>query len=133
LSIEFRNRTWFEGKHADITLDFERDRGLVNCTVDEPQNVKNSIPSVWDVTNPRLSIVRLHGRNHHTWNKKGLRSSSQRFDYDYKNEELRDLAKQIQSIAAESVHESVHVIFNNNYGDQGQRNARTLAGMIKPD
>lgn len=127
LSIEFRNRTWFEGKHAAITLDFERRHGFVNCTVDEPQNIKNSIPSVWDVTNPKLSVVRLHGRNHHTWNKKGLKTSSQRFDYDYKHEELSGLAKQIESIGAESV----HVIFNNNYGDQGQRNARTLTQMIQ--
>jgi uncharacterized protein YecE (DUF72 family) len=123
LSIEFRNRTWFEGEHERATLDFERSRGLVNVVVDEPQGVTNSIPQVWEVTNAELAIVRLHGRNHATWNKKGLSSSAQRFNYDYTDEELGGLAKQIGSIAASSV----HVIFNNNYEDQGQRNARTLA------
>jgi uncharacterized protein YecE (DUF72 family) len=127
LSIEFRNRTWFEGKHAQVTLDFERERGLVNTIVDEPQGVKNAIPSVWEVTNPKLAIVRLHGRNHATWNQKGLTASSQRFNYDYTDEELGALATQIESIAAESV----HVVFNNNYGDQGQRNARTLNAIVR--
>ena len=64
LSIEFRNKTWFEGKHAQRTLDFERERGLANVVVDEPQGPANTIPSVWEVTTPRLAVVRLHGRNH---------------------------------------------------------------------
>ena len=123
LSIEFRNRTWFEGEHKRQTLDFERARGLVNVVVDEPQGMTNCIPSVWEVTNPELAIVRLHGRNHATWNRKGLSTSAERFNYDYSDEELAGLARQIGAIAASSV----HVIFNNNYEDQGQRNARSLA------
>jgi uncharacterized protein YecE (DUF72 family) len=85
----------------------------------------NTIPSVWEVTNPALAIVRLHGRNHETWNKKGLTSSVQRFDYDY-YDELAELAKKIETISAARV----HVVLNNNYEDQGQRNARTLMGFI---
>jgi len=30
LTVEFRNKTWFEGAHSITTLDFERSRGLVN-------------------------------------------------------------------------------------------------------
>lgn len=127
LSIEFRNRTWFEGRHEAITLDFERKRRLVNVIVDEPQGMANTIPSVWVVTNPALSIVRLHGRNRETWNRKGLSASADRFNYDYNDEELADLGRQIQSIAASSI----HVVFNNNYEDQGQRNARTLTKIIE--
>ena len=87
----------------------------------------NTIPSVWEVTHPELAIVRLHGRNHETWNKKGLISSAQRFNYDYNDEELADLGKKIEAIAAKSV----HVVLNNNYEDQGQRNARTLMGLLE--
>ena len=36
LAVEFRNKSWFEGKHTAMTLDFERERGLVNVIVDEP-------------------------------------------------------------------------------------------------
>ena len=126
ISVEFRNKTWFEGKHAAATLDFERRRNLVNVVVDEPQGTSNSIPQVWAVTNPALSILRLHGRNHETWNKKGLTTSADRFNYDYTDDELRGFAKQIESVGASSV----HVVFNNNYEDQGQRNARTLMTMV---
>ena len=129
LSIEFRNKTWFEGDHEQSTLAFERARSLVNAVVDEPQGMANCIPSVWEVTNPDLAIVRLHGRNHATWNQKGLSSSAQRFNYDYNDEELGGLARQIESIAASSV----HVIFNNNYEDQGQRNAKTLTAIVGAD
>jgi uncharacterized protein YecE (DUF72 family) len=126
LAVEFRNKTWFEGRHAATTLDFERERGLVNVIVDEPQGMANCIPSVWEVTAPELSVVRLHGRNHETWNKKGLSTSADRFNYDYSDEELGDLAKKIAAISAEST----HVVFNNNYEDQGQRNARTLTDFL---
>jgi uncharacterized protein YecE (DUF72 family) len=59
LAVEFRNRTWFEGKHERATLDFERPRGLVNVVVDAPADTPNTVPSVWEVTQPRLAIVRL--------------------------------------------------------------------------
>ncbi|HEY1458787.1 MAG TPA: DUF72 domain-containing protein [Casimicrobiaceae bacterium] len=126
LSVEFRNKTWFEGSHEQSTLKFERALGLVNVVVDEPQGIANYIPPVWQVTNPALSIVRLHGRNHATWNKKGLTSSADRFNYDYSDEELADLATKIGAIEAAST----HVVLNNNYEDQGQRNARTLMRML---
>ena len=64
LAIEFRNRSWFDGeRHTTRTLAFERENGLVNVVVDEPQDVANTIPSVWEMTNPALAVVRLHGRN----------------------------------------------------------------------
>ena len=126
LAIEFRNKSWFEGKHAEVTLAFERERNLVNAIVDEPQEMSNTIPSIWEVTNPDLAIVRLHGRNRETWNRKGLASSAERFNYDYSDDELADLGGKIRALPAASV----HVVFNNNYEDQGQRNARTLMRLI---
>jgi uncharacterized protein YecE (DUF72 family) len=126
LAVEFRNRTWFEGKHAAMTLAFERERRLVNVVVDEPQGMANTIPSVWEATNPALAIVRLHGRNRETWNRKGLSSSAERFNYDYSDDELAELGKKIEAIGAASV----HVVLNNNYEDQGQRNARTLMRLL---
>jgi uncharacterized protein YecE (DUF72 family) len=74
VAVEFRNRTWFNSeRHTTRTLDFERQNGFVNVVVDEPQDIANTIPSAWEVTNAELALVRLHGRNHGTWNKKGLK------------------------------------------------------------
>jgi uncharacterized protein YecE (DUF72 family) len=128
LSIEFRNKTWFEGKHSQETLDFERGRGLANVVVDEPQGLRNTIPSVWEVTTPKLAIVRLHGRNHGTWNHKDLQTSAERFNYDYNTAELTDLATMIRELGTQA--DLTQVIFNNNYEDQGQRNARELTRLL---
>src|SRR6476659_5924855 len=123
LAVEFRDQSWFEGEHRERVLDFERDRGLVNVTVDEPQNARNSIPTVWDVTSPRLAILRMHGQNAATWNVKAD-VASERFNYDYDTEDLAAFVAPILRLEEQAI--EVHVIFNNNYEDQGQRNARTL-------
>src|SRR5438105_9352302 len=129
IAVEFRNRTWFEGdKHTARTLEFERNHELANVVVDEPQGIPNTIPPVWEVTTPALSILRLHGRNHGTWNRKGLTVSSERFNYDYDGDELAELVPSIATLSAKA--ERVHVLFNTNYEDQGQRAARALGQIL---
>jgi len=54
------------------------------------------VPAVWEVTSPELAIVRLHGRNVDTWAKKSLTTSSQRFNYDYSEAELAEIAQSTQ-------------------------------------
>lgn len=131
LATEFRQRTWFDAAHREATLAFERAHGFVHVVVDAPQGFANSVPPVWEVTQPRLAIVRLHGRNAATWNIKGASASSDRFNYDYPDDELAGLAARIRTLSTGA--ERVQVIFNNNYEDQGQRNARTLQRLIAQD
>lgn len=115
-ACEFRHRSWFD-KHTDDTLELLRAHDLVNVIVDEPQGFHNSIPQVWEVTSPHLAILRLHGRNAETWNVKDSSAASDRFNYDYPEEELRTLADLVK-VLAERVSE-VDVVFNNNFEDQG--------------
>jgi uncharacterized protein YecE (DUF72 family) len=98
--------------------------GVVNVTVDEPQGMPNTIPQVWDTTHPTLALVRLHGRNHETWNVQGATAASDRFNYDYTEDELSGMVANIEKLATNVA--TVHVVFNNNFEDQGQRNARSL-------
>jgi uncharacterized protein YecE (DUF72 family) len=129
LAVEFRNKTWFDtDRHTARTLAFERDNGLANVIVDAPQSVASTIPSVWEVTNPSLAIVRLHGRNRETWNRKGLTTSSQRFNYEYGEGELREVAANVRRVSRKA--ERVHVLFNVNYQDQGQRAAKALTSLL---
>lgn len=128
LAFEFRNRTWFDGRHDDRTLAMERDLGVAHVVVDEPQGFASSVPQVWAATSPDLAIVRLHGRNHETWEKTGLSASSERFDYDYSDEELAGLAAPITRLAREA--RELHVVFNNNRDDQGQRNGLSLMKIL---
>jgi uncharacterized protein YecE (DUF72 family) len=129
MAVEFRHASWWTERNRDSTLAFEREHGLVNVIVDGPQGFGSSVPAVWEVTSPDLAIVRMHGRNAETWDKKGLRASSGRFNCDYSDAELKEIAGSIRRLS-ESV-PVVHAVMNNNYQDQGQRNARTLAGFLR--
>ncbi|HEX7381945.1 MAG TPA: DUF72 domain-containing protein [Nevskiaceae bacterium] len=128
LAVEFRHRAWFDARHRESTLAFLREHGLVHVVVDAPQGFSNSVPAVWTATNPALAIVRLHGRNAATWNLRDAESASQRFNYDYADAELTQLGDHIRQLAGRV--ERVQVIFNNNYEDQGQRNARRLRAIL---
>jgi uncharacterized protein YecE (DUF72 family) len=129
LATEFRQHSWFDDKHRAATIERERARGLVHVTVDAPPGKSSAIPTVWAVTNPRLGILRLHGRNEATWDDKAAQAASDRFNYDYSDAELEDIANAVAENA--SGLEQLHIIFNNNYEDQGQRNAKTLEVVIR--
>ena len=125
VAAEFRHQTWFFGQHLEQTLEWERLLGLVHTVVDSPQGFANCVPCVWDVANPELAIVRLHGRNKETWNKKGLAASSARFDYWYSQDELAAMLPEITHLS--TLAQRVHVVFNTNNEDQGQ----VAAGMMR--
>jgi uncharacterized protein YecE (DUF72 family) len=129
LSVEFRHKSWFDGGHAtDSTLAFERELGVVHTVVDGPQGFDNSVPAIWQVTQPGFALLRLHGRNSATWNVKGSTAASDRFNYDYNDGELGEVAEKVTRLALDAV--ATHVIFNNNMEDQGQRNAGTLRRLL---
>jgi uncharacterized protein YecE (DUF72 family) len=129
LAVEFRNLSWFEAAdRVERTLAWERELGVSHVVVDEPQGVGHYVPSVWAVTQPRLAIVRLHGRNTDTWNAKGQASSAERFNYEYDDGELRALAGQMESLAEEAF--ELQVLVNVNYEDQGTRAAQRLTQML---
>jgi uncharacterized protein YecE (DUF72 family) len=128
LSVEFRNSTWFDGDNARKTVAFERELGVVHTIVDGPQGFANCVPAVWETTHPDLALVRLHGRNRETWNIRSAASSS-RFNYWYSTEELTAIKPDILRIADRVG--KVHVLFNTNYEDQGQVNARLMRQLLR--
>ena len=128
LSIEFRHQSWFTQGQAEPTLAFERELGVVHTVVDGPQGFTNSVPAIWAVTHPAFALLRLHGRNTGTWNVKGATAASDRFNYDYPDEELGEVAVPVRRLSHAAL--KTHVVFNNNMEDQGQRNAATLARLI---
>jgi uncharacterized protein YecE (DUF72 family) len=133
VSVEFRHRSWFDGaRRIASTLAFERELDVVHTVVDGPQGFVNSVPAVWETTHADFALVRLHGRNAATWNiaREGT-VASDRFDYDYAEGELMDLASTIVDRLAARAAARVHVVFNNNMEDQGQRNASTLTDLLR--
>lgn len=127
VAVEFRNQTWLVGQAAARTLAWERDLGVVHVVTDEPQGVGNFVPAVWEVTNHDLAIVRLHGRNAETWTGKGLAAASDRFNYDYSDDELVDLGERAAALKSFTV----VVLLNVNYEDQGTRAAQRMQRFIE--
>ena len=130
LSVEFRNKSWFDGDNGAKTVEFERRLGAVHTIVDGPQGFANCVPRVWEVTQPAMALLRLHGRNQDTWNIKASASSS-RFNYWYSGEELAALVPEIRRMA--SLADVLHVVFNTNYEDQGQVNAKLMRQVLAVD
>ena len=54
------------------------------------QGFTGSVPALWEVTSPELALVRLHGRNADTWQKKGLKSTAERLNYLYSDQEPQE-------------------------------------------
>lgn len=128
LAIEFRHRSWLAPQEEGRTLATLRDLGLVYCIVDEPQGATNSVPPIVAVTHPDLAIVRFHGRNQATWNDPTLKGTTERYNYRYTEEELRDWLPAIGEIAQEA--RAVHLLFNNNAGNHAVGNARDLRALL---
>src|SRR5262249_51564425 len=122
------NASWFEAENVEKTIALERELGVVHTIVDAPQGFANSVPSVWEVTHARLALLRLHGRNKKTWNIKAAAAAS-RFDYWYALEELQAMVPEIRNLAG--LADAVHIVFNTNYQDQGQVNARLMRQLLR--
>lgn len=129
VSVEFRHGSWFDERRTASTLALERELGVVHTIVDGPQGFDNSLPQVWEATHPGYAYLRLHGRNTETWDIAGATVASDRFNYDYPDAELGELAHKL--LAFTGIGLQTHVVFNNNLEDQGQRNALSLMRMIR--
>ena len=134
--VEFRHRSWLEEEQRAETLALLEELGASNVVVDAPRTeAKNLVPTVVALTSP-LAYVRMHGRNAATWNVRGG-SASDRFDYLYSDEELREWAGPLADLGRQA--EEVYVLFNNNRWSRGPdgataaqapENARTLRGIL---
>lgn len=127
LAVEFRNKSWFGDGRAEATLAWEQALGVTHVIVDEPQGIGNYAHGVWAVTTPDLALVRLHGNNEDTWKINGP-AASDRFNYEYSDAELEEIALRTAAIAELAL--DVQVVVNVNYEDQGIRAGRRLAEML---
>ena len=127
LAIEFRNGTWLTKENRERTLDFLRQNGLSFVCVDEPQGFRSSVPPVAEVTSS-LAVVRFHGRNRDTWEKRGI-TASERFDYLYSDKELEEWIPKIEHL--ETGTEQVHVLFNNCHDDKAVVNAKQMSELLQ--
>jgi uncharacterized protein YecE (DUF72 family) len=123
VAVEFRHQGWIEGDRREEVLDFLRERGAVFVCVDAPRADHFTIlPPINSITDSRLAFLRCHGRNLDGYLRG--RSVAERFDYDYSEEEVEEIAERAR-VLADSARE-VHAIFNNNARDYAPKAARRM-------
>ena len=126
IAIEFRHNSWLNEKNRERTVKFLTDNNLPFVCVDEPQSFASSVPPVVEVTSD-IGLVRFHGRNTETWEKKGI-TTVERFNYLYNDSELDEWVPKISSMAAKT--SQTHVLFNNCYEDKAVVNARRMKQVL---
>jgi uncharacterized protein YecE (DUF72 family) len=124
LAIEFRNRNWVVDDRLGSTIDFLRRHRTAFVNVDTPAGEHFTImPSdLNEITNPDVTYLRLHGRNARAY--LTGKTVAARFDYNYSDNEIADVAERTRRLAREA--RKVHVIFNNNNLDYAPRAAERL-------
>jgi uncharacterized protein YecE (DUF72 family) len=124
LAIEFRNRNWVIGDQFRETVKFLEQQHAIFVNVDAPAAEHFTIiPSdLNEITNPHLAYLRLHGRNARAY--LTGKTVAARFDYDYTDDEIGEVAKRSKKLARAT--RELHVIFNNNNLDYAPRAAARL-------
>ena len=99
---------------------------MVLASIDGPpvegQKHPTIMPAVDEVTDERLTYLRLHGRDPKAY--LTGRTVAERFHYDYTDGELDEIFAWAEHLAHAS--DAVHVIFNNNARDFAPRAAERL-------
>jgi uncharacterized protein YecE (DUF72 family) len=128
LIVELRNRSWAEPERWGQLCDLLSEARTSVCVVDEPQLGFGSFPRLVEVTDPRLAVVRFHGRNRGSWYLRG-ESSRDRFNYLYTREELREWRADIRRLSEEA--EELHLLFNNNRSNYAVLNGLEMAEILE--
>lgn len=124
LAIEFRNRNWAIGDQLQSTIDFVRKHAAIFVNVDAPVSDHFTVmrSDMDEVINSNVAYLRLHGRNAKAYITG--KTVAARFDYDYNEKEIAQVAERSRKLAREA--RDLHVIFNNNNLDYAPRAAIRL-------
>ena len=88
------------------------------------------MPTVLHPTDREKTLIRLHGRNVHGWNKAtaGENWRVVRYLYRYNERELREWVRHIEVLKQKT--KQIYVLFNNNSGGDAADNAKQLIDLL---
>jgi uncharacterized protein YecE (DUF72 family) len=130
LAVEFRHKSWLASERRARVFDMLRRCNLSYICVDEPDVERGGVPALIEVTNPKLSIMRFHGRNVAGWQKRGA-TVHERFNYLYSSAELSAWIEALKKLSSEA--EQVHAVFNNCVRNYAVLNAKGLAVLLESE
>ncbi len=121
LFVEFRHDSWLvPGLQRSL-----QDHRIGFCAVDEPA-LRGLLPPV-ALRTTEDAYVRFHGRNADTW--WGRDGNKNRYDYDYRREELEEWVGKIRELADRA--RRVYLFFNNCHAGQAARSAKLMQELLK--
>ncbi len=127
VAVELRNRDWIADERRDETIAYFRRQKVALVVVDGPPGDHFMImPSVDVVTTRKLAYLRAHGRN-----TKGYisgRTVAERFDYDYSDQELNQIAKRAVGLSELAL--DTHIVFNNNKSNYAPKAAERFQRIV---
>ncbi len=130
VAVEFRYRAWMKQKRRADVFSYLSDHDAVYVSVDAPLAEHVPImPPIDAVTDKRLAYLRCHGRNERGY--MSGRTVAERFEYDYSDEELEEIADRARALADDA--DEVHVLFNNNARELAPKAARRFRQLIGQD
>jgi len=119
LAVEFRNIGW----QRDSVYRGLKERKIAVVNVDEPDLPRLLKPG--EIVTSPVGYVRFHGRNKENW---WTGDNVTRYDYLYKDEELREWIPRIVRMMSEA--NMLMIVFNNHSKGQAIQNARRLKEML---
>jgi uncharacterized protein YecE (DUF72 family) len=130
VAVEFRYRAWMKDKRRADVFAHLSEHDAVYVSVDAPLAEHVPImPPIDAVTDRRLAYMRCHGRNERGY--MSGRSVAERFDYDYSDEELEEIADRARALADDA--DEAHVLFNNNARELAPKAARRMRQLLGQD
>jgi uncharacterized protein YecE (DUF72 family) len=130
VAVEFRHRGWVRDKRVEETLGYLSERRAVFVSVDAPPDDQIPImPPIDAVTRDDLAYLRLHGRN--TEGYLTGKTVAERFGWQYTDDELEEVAGRVRGLAEQA--SEVHVLFNNNRGDDAPTSAQRFMSLLGQD
>lgn len=122
LAVAFDDPSWFHPGQADATLEFQKERGLVNVVEDGRLQGVHATAAHWEVTNPHLALVRLPGPP-------GAGAGADDHHHpDLSDAELENLAMNVRSLSQRVL--NTHVVFDDAVQDRAQRHADRLMRLL---
>ena len=130
VAVEFRYRAWMKEKRRKDVFSYLSDHDAVYVSVDAPLADHVPImPPIDAVTNNGFAYMRCHGRNERGY--MSGRTVAERFDYDYSDDELEEIADRARTLADDA--DEVHVLFNNNARELAPKAARRMRQLLGQD
>ena len=123
LFVEFRHDSW-------LTPELEpslREHRIGYCAVDEPV-LPHLVPPVTMLTTED-AYIRFHGRNAANWWGSSRGGGGDRYDYDYRPEELGEWVQKVTDLAERA--RRIYLFFNNCHAGQAARSAKLMQEMLR--